>query len=129
MESSFGNQSEKTVIVGASPNPERYSFMACQLLQEFGHWIVPLGIRKGKAGGVEILDIRKKPEITGLDTITMYIGPRHQPEWYDYLAGLKARRIIFNPGSENYEFAKLMTAAGTEVIEACTLVMLRTGQF
>jgi predicted CoA-binding protein len=119
----------KTVIVGATPNPSRYAYMAADMLTEYEHEIVPIGIKKGELFGKEILNIRELPEIKNVDTITMYIAPKHQPEWYTYLLGLNPRRIIFNPGTENREFEKLAEANNIEPVEACTLVMLRTGQY
>ncbi|HRJ31869.1 MAG TPA: CoA-binding protein [Cyclobacteriaceae bacterium] len=119
----------KTVIVGATPNPARYAYMAADMLTEYEHEIVPIGIKKGELFGKEILNIRERPPIKDVDTITLYIGPDHQPEWYTYLIGLKPRRIIFNPGTENYEFEKLAVENNIEPVEACTLVMLRTGQY
>lgn len=120
---------KKTVIIGASTNPSRYSYIAAGMLKEFGHQIVPLGIRKGEIFGAEIQDIRARPKIDHVDTVTLYIGPRHQPEWYDYILSLRPARVIFNPGTENAEFIHKIDDAGGEAIEACTLVMLRTGQF
>jgi predicted CoA-binding protein len=120
---------KKTVIIGASTNPSRYAFLAADRLTRHGHEIVPLGIRPGEVFGQPILDIRKKPALSGVDTVTLYIGPHRQPEWYDYILGLKPARIIFNPGTENYEFEKLAEAAGVEAVEGCTLVMLQSGQF
>ena len=119
----------KTVIVGASTNPSRYSYIASGMLKEYGHEIVPVGIKKGEVFGVEILDILKKPKIENVNTVTLYIGQRHQPEWYDYLISLKPKRIIFNPGTENPELSQMLTEVGIEPMEACTLVMLRTSQF
>ena len=119
----------KTVIVGATPNPSRYAYIAADMLTEYEHEIVPIGIKKGEVFGKEILNIRERPEIDNVDTITLYIGPVHQPEWYNYLISLKPKRIIFNPGTENPEFEKLAIANNIEPIEACTLVMLRTGQY
>lgn len=119
----------KTVIIGASPNPSRYAYMAAGQLTQNGHEIVPVGIKRGELFGQQILDLRQKPVIDGVDTITMYIGPRHQPEWYNYLISLKPRRVIFNPGTENSEFQQLLESKGIEALEACTLVMLRTGQY
>lgn len=119
----------KTVVVGATPNPSRYAYMAANMLRDNHHEVVPLGIKRGEVAGVEILDIRQKPPIEGVDTITLYIGPRHQPEWYDYLLSLKPRRIIFNPGTENEAFEQRAADAGVEVEEACTLVLLRTRQY
>ena len=120
---------EKTVIVGASTNPGRYAYLAAESLLSHHHEIIPIGIKKGIVFGKPILNIREKPAITDVDTITLYIGPRHQPEWYDYLIGLKPKRIIFNPGTENPEFEKKAEEAGILTQEACTLVMLRTGQY
>src|SRR5687767_2591766 len=120
---------KKTVIVGASPNQSRYAFLAANMLREYDHNIVPIGIKQGEVAGEEILDIRKKPAIKDVDTITLYIGPRHQPEWYEYLLSLKPKRIIFNPGTENEEFERLAESRGIEAMQACTLVLLRSHQF
>jgi len=120
---------KKTVVVGATPNQSRYAFLAANMLREYDHNIVPIGIKQGEVAGEDILDIRKKPAINDVDTITLYIGPRHQPEWYEYLLGLKPKRIIFNPGTENDEFEKLAESRGIEAMQACTLVLLRSHQF
>lgn len=119
----------KTVIIGASTNPSRYAHIAAEMLTSYGHDIVPVGIKKGEVFGQTILDIRKKPKVDDVDTVTLYIGPVHQPEWYDYVLSMKPRRVIFNPGTENPEFEKKVNDVGAEAIEACTLVMLRTGQY
>ena len=99
------------------------------MLAEYNFETVLLGIKKGDVGGNEILNIREKPSISGVHTITLYIGPQRQPEWYDYLLSLKPKRIIFNPGTENEEFGALATKQGIEPMEACTLVLLRSRQF
>lgn len=117
------------MIVGATTNRGRYAYLAAEMLTEYGNEIVPVGIKKGDVLGKEILDIRNKPSVTDIDTLTLYIGPDHQPEWYDYLLGLKPKRIIFNPGTENEEFQRKATQQGVEVLEACTLVMLRSNQY
>jgi predicted CoA-binding protein len=119
----------KTVILGATPNAGRYAFLAAQFLRDKKHEFVPVGIKKGDVFGVPILQIGDKPEIKDVHTITMYVGAPRQAGWYDYLLSLKPKRIIFNPGSENPEFEKLAASKGVEVVEACTLVMLRTNQF
>ncbi len=121
--------SKKTVIIGATPNPSRYAYLAAEMLTDYHHEIVPVGIKQGTVQGVSILPIQTKPVVPHVDTITMYIGPQHQPEWYDYLLSLKPKRIIFNPGTENDELARLAAAKGIETLEACTLVMLRSGQY
>ncbi len=120
---------KKTVIVGATTNQSRYAYLAAQMLTEYGHEIVPLGIRKGEIFGKPIQDIRTKPLIKDVDTITLYISTVHQSEWYDYLLSLNPKRIIFNPGTENSEFEQLAEDKGIEATEACTLVMLRSKQF
>jgi uncharacterized protein len=120
---------KKTVIIGASPNPSRYAYLAADMLMEYQHEIVPVGIKKGELFGHQILDIRKKPPIDHVDTVTLYIGPQHQPEWYDYILSLKPNRIIFNPGTENEEFETLAEQNGVEALEACTLVLLRSHQY
>ncbi|MFZ5970589.1 MAG: CoA-binding protein [Bacteroidota bacterium] len=121
--------SKKTVIIGATPNPSRYAYLAAEMLTDYHHEIVPVGIKQGMVQGVPILPIQTKPVVPHVDTITMYIGPQHQPEWYDYLLSLKPKRIIFNPGTENDELTRLAAAKGIETLEACTLVMLRSGQY
>lgn len=120
---------KKTVIIGATPNPSRYAFFAAEKLQRKGYEFVPVGIKKGEVFGKEILDLRKKPEIKDVDTVTLYVGPQNQPEWYDYILSLNPNRIIFNPGTENYEFEKRAYNQGIEVEEACTLVMLGVGSY
>lgn len=120
---------KKTVIVGAVANPPRYAYMAAERLAEYGHDIVPVGVKKGEINENKILNISDKPAIPGVDTITLYIGPQHQPQWYDYLLGLKPKRIIFNPGTENLEFARLAKERGIETVNGCTLVMLLTNQY
>lgn len=123
------NKSKLTLVVGATDNPERYAYRAADLLQAKGVPFIPIGIKKGLVFGKEIVDLRDKPVLEGIHTITLYLGPPNQTEWVDYLIGLGPNRIIFNPGTENPEFFSKAKAAGIEVFEACTLVMLTTGQF
>jgi uncharacterized protein len=120
---------KKTVLVGATDNPARYAYSAANMLKHKGNEVVLLGVKKGLVAGEEIMDIRTKPKIEDVHTITMYIGPQRQPEWYDYLIGLSPKRIIFNPGTENPEFEKLANAQGIETFQYCTLVLLSTGQY
>ena len=121
--------SKKTVIIGATPNPARYAYTAAHLLASHQHPVVPIGIKKGTVAEQEILDLREQPVVGDVDTVTLYIGPRHQPEWYDYILGLNPRRIIFNPGTENRELYQRAKKQGIEATEACTLVMLRAGTY
>jgi hypothetical protein len=120
---------KKTVIIGATTNPSRYAYLAAGMLTEYKHEIVPIGLKKGELYGKQILLINERPLINDVDTVTLYIGPQHQPEHYDYILSLKPKRVIFNPGTENEEFEKLLATAGTETLEACTLVMLRSHQY
>jgi predicted CoA-binding protein len=126
---SVPNKSKLTLVVGATDNPERYDYRAVELLQAKGVPVVPIGIKKGVVFGEEILDLRLKPALKEIHTITLYLGPSNQVEWMDYLIGLRPKRIIFNPGTENFDFFSQAKAAGIEALEACTLVMLTTGQF
>lgn len=120
---------KKTLIVGATPNTSRYAFAAANMLNERRYDFVPIGIKKGEVFGKAILDIKQKPRVENVHTITMYIGPRHQPEWYEYLLSLSPQRVIFNPGTENFEFQRILKENGVRVEMACTLVMLSTGQY
>jgi uncharacterized protein len=117
----------KTVILGASNNPERFSFKAAVQLANFGYDFVPVGIKKGLAGGKPILPIKDKPFIENVDTITLYMNPVNQREYYNYIINLKPRRIIFNPGTENPELIGLAQKSAIEVVEDCTLIMLGSG--
>ena len=119
----------KTVIAGASTNPSRYSFLAAKMLQEHGHEFVPIGLKKGELFGEPILEFSELPRVEKVDTVTLYIGPDNQKVWYDYLISLKPRRVIFNPGTENEEFAQQLAKVGIEVTQACTLVLLRSNQY
>ena len=120
---------KKTVIIGASPNASRFAYRAAHMLSQFGHSIVPLSIKKGSVAGEDIQDLKQKPVITDVNTVTLYIGPRNQPEWYDYIMSLSPERIIFNPGTENEEFMHLARQKGIEVVIGCTLVMLQAGTY
>ena len=118
---------KKTVVIGASDNPNRYAYKAVINLQKYNFPVVPLGIKKGEINGLEIL--HGKPLITEVDTITLYISAKHQPEYYDYFLSLQPKRIIFNPGTENPELYVLAKAKGIEVLNACTLVLLSVGDY
>jgi predicted CoA-binding protein len=126
---SVPNKSKITLVVGATDNPERYAYRAVELLKAKAILVVPIGIKKGVVFGEEILDLRLKPALEGIHTITLYLGPSNQSEWMEYLIGLGPKRIIFNPGTENPLFFQKAEEAGIEALEACTLVMLTTGQF
>lgn len=120
---------KKTVVMGASPNKSRYSNLACIMLDQAGFEFVPVGIKKGEILGKSILDLRVKPPIAEVHTVTIYLNPTHQKEWYDYILSLHPKRLIFNPGAENMELGAMAGKQGIEVEYACNLVLLSTGQF
>jgi len=113
---------KKTLIIGASTNPERYAFMAAHRLVQHGHPIELLGLKEGEIAGHSIHT--DKPYFDDIDTVTLYVGLRNQPEWYDYVVSIHPKRVIFNPGTENDEFVALLKQNGIEAQEACTLVLL-----
>lgn len=117
----------KTLVVGASSNPGRYSFKATQMLLANGHEVELFGKEKGQIAGYTIKTDQLPLE--DIDTITMYVAPQNQSNLYDYLLGLKPRRIIFNPGTENDAFEEKAKKQGVIVEEACTLVLLSTRQY
>lgn len=123
------NMMKKTVIIGASTNPSRYAYLAAEMFSERNIPIVPVGIKTGNLFGNPILNIKEKPVIEGVDTVTLYLGPQNQTEWYDYIISLKPKRIIFNPGTENPELEKLAKKEGIDTWQACTLVLMSTGQY
>ena len=121
------NTKKKTLVLGASENPSRYSFLALQRLQSHQHPVLAIGKRKGVVGSVQIET--EKKDWKDVDTVTLYLNPMHQKQYYDYIMSLKPKRIIFNPGAENEELIQMAIQNGIKPLEACTLVMLATGQY
>ena len=117
----------KSVVLGASPNHSRYSNKAVRSLLKSDHEVVPVGTITGEIKELEILT--GKPDIPDVDTVLLYLAPNRQPEFYDYIIGLKPRRVIFNPGTHNQEFIDLVTENGIEAVEDCALIMLNTGEY
>lgn len=120
-------EKKKTLVLGASTNPSRYSNMAINRLLAYGHPVVGIGRDTGNVGGVEIT--KEMAPMTDIDTVTLYLNPMHQQQYYDYILALKPRRVIFNPGTENEELEDKLEANGIRPVIACTLVMLGTGQY
>ena len=118
---------KKTLILGASPDPSRYSYLAINKLREKGHDVVAIGKHKGKVADVDIHE--EQVPIENLDTVTLYLNANNQKEYYDYIFSLKPKQIIFNPGAENRELLSLAERKGIQTREACTLVLLSTGQY
>ena len=120
---------KKTVVIGASPEPSRYSSLAINMLDHAGFEFVPVGIKEGIIQGKNILNLKEKPWIEDVHTITIYLRAKNQIEWYDYILGLQPKRIIFNPGAENPELYEMAMKDGIEVENACNLVLIQTKQF
>jgi hypothetical protein len=120
-------ENKKTLVLGASENPARYSNLAVKKLTANQHTVIALGNKKGLIGNIEI-ETEQKP-FEGINTVTMYLNPSRQKEYYDYIFSLHPKRIIFNPGAENEELAALAAQKNITTQEACTLVLLSTGQY
>jgi predicted CoA-binding protein len=118
---------KKTLVLGASDNPERYSYLAINRLRSKGYPVVAIGRKKTKVADVEVE--KEKKAFNDIDTITLYLSAAHQQEYYDYILSLHPKRIIFNPGAENNALYELAIANQIKPLEACTLVLLSTGQY
>ena len=118
---------KKTLVLGASDNPSRYSCLAIERLKAHGHPVVAVGRKQAAVNGVEI--VKEKEVFDDVDTVTLYLNPANQKEYYDYILSLNPKRIIFNPGTENPELEDLAQEKNIRTMEACTLVMLTTGQY
>lgn len=119
---------KKTLVIGASPKPHRYANAAVKLLQRFNIPVVALGIRPDKIGDVEIQT--GFPLIDDVHTITMYIGPGRQAQYFDYIfETIRPKRIILNPGTVNKELSRLAEKHSVEVVKACTLMMLSSDSY
>jgi predicted CoA-binding protein len=120
-------EKRKTLVLGASDNPARYSNMAIRMLRSHGHEVAAIGAKETLVEDVVVTKERKISE--NIDTVTLYLNPTLQQPYYDYILSLKPRRIIYNPGTENPELQGLAMKQGIENMEACTLVLLSTGQY
>ena len=118
---------KKTLVLGASPHSWRVSHSAVQRLENKGFDPIALGNRTGRIGSVPI--VQGQPALEDVHTVTVYLNPHNQKEYYDYILRLQPRRIIFNPGAENPELARLARREGIDVQMACTLVMLSLGTY
>lgn len=120
-------KSKKTLVLGASPNSIRFSHKAVKSLIYHQHEVIPVGRRNGTIAGREILT--GKPGIDHLHTVSLYMGPSGQAEYYDYIISLKPKRVIFNPGTVNPEFMAMLSSKGIEPVEDCMLIMLNQGTY
>ena len=121
------NENKKTLVLGASDNPSRYSYLAVNRLRSHGHPVVAIGKKNVMVADVPIE--KEKKDWKNVDTVTLYLNPTHQQQYYDYILSLKPKRIIFNPGAENDELSDLAIKNGIKPMEACTLVLLSINQY
>ena len=120
-------KNKKTVVLGASAKPEKYAYKAISMLVEKGHSVLAIGQNAGEVAGIKIQT--KAIPLKNIDTITFYLNPTRQRDYYNYIIKSKPKRVIFNPGTENPEFYQLLKQNNIEVEVACTLVLLTTNQY
>ncbi len=118
---------KKTIVIGASDNPSRYSYKAVHALLNHGHDVIPVGIKNAEVAGMSIL--KGFPVFDNVHTVTLYVGKSKQELYYNYIVDLKPERVIFNPGTENDELKSLCEQNNIETVENCTLVMLANSSF
>ncbi len=120
-------KNKKTLVLGASTKPDRYAFKAITMLTEKGHSVIAIGQNQGEVAGVKIRT--KNIPLSKINTVTLYLNPLRQRDYYNYILEAKPKRVIFNPGTENPEFYQLLELNKIKVEVACTLVLLTTNQY
>lgn len=120
-------KNKKTLVLGATTKPERYAYMAITKLVEKGHPVIAIGQNTGEVAGVKIYT--KQIPLTNIDTVTLYLNPLRQRDYYNYIIETRPKRVIFNPGTENPEFYQLLTSNNIQVEVACTLVLLSINKY
>lgn len=118
---------KKTLVMGASTDPGRYSYKAIKMLERYGHPVVAVGKKEDVLDGVKIE--KEHVSFQNVNTVTLYLNPMNQKQYYDYIIGLKPERVIFNPGTENPEFYTLLRENAIAIEVACTLVMLSINDY
>lgn len=118
---------KKTLVLGASLKPDRYSNLAINRLKNFNHEVKAFGLKEGEVNGVTI--DTNLIQYDDIDTVTLYLNPQRQKDYYDYIISLNPKRVIFNPGTENPEFYNLLKQNNIDFEVACTLVLLATDQY
>lgn len=118
---------KKTLVLGASLNPARYSNLAIERLIRKNVEIVAIGLREGTVNGVTINS--EMIDFDDIDTITLYLNAKRQEAYYDYIIDLQPKRVIFNPGTENPILYDLLRKNNIQFENACTLIMLSTNQY
>ncbi len=120
-------KNKKTLVLGATTKPDRYAFKAVTMLVDHGHSVLAIGQNAGEVAGIKIQT--KAIPLKNIDTVTLYLNPLRQREYYNYIIETQPKRVIFNPGTENPEFYQLLKSNGIAVEVACTLVLLATNQY
>jgi predicted CoA-binding protein len=120
-------KNKKTVVLGASTMPDKYAFKAITMLVEKGHSVLAIGQNAGEVAGVKIRT--KAIPLSNIDTITLYLNPARQRDYYNYIVEAKPKRVIFNPGTENPELYQLLELNNIKVEVACTLVLLAINRY
>ena len=122
---------KKTLVLGASLNPSRYSNMAIKRLVNNKYEVVAIGLREGNVAKIESTNeiIKEKKLFEGIHSITLYLNPQRQKDYYNYIVSLNPSRVIFNPGTENPELYQILKENNIESEVACTLVLLGTNQY
>jgi uncharacterized protein len=120
-------KNKKTLVLGASVKPDRYAYLAITQLVEKGHSVLAIGQNAGEVAGVKIQT--KAIPLKNIDTITLYLNPTRQRDYYNYIVEAKPKRVIFNPGTENPEFYQLLELNNIKAEVACTLVLLTINQY
>ena len=120
-------KNKKTLVLGATTKPEKYAYLAINKLVEKGHSVIAIGQNAGEVAGINIRT--KNIPLANINTVTLYLNPARQRDYYNYIIETKPKRVIFNPGTENPEFYQLLQSNGIKVEVACTLVLLATNQY
>ena len=116
-----------TLVLGASTKPERFSHSAVKRLVASDYPVFAVGLREGEIAGIMIH--KPFPDLSGIHTVTLYVGPKNQSVYYDYILNINPQRVIFNPGTENAEFENILRNQGIQVVRGCTLIMLDNGTY
>ena len=120
-------KNKKTLVLGATSKPDKYAYLAITKLVDKGHSVLAIGHNAGEVAGIKIQT--KAIPLKNIDTVTLYLNPARQRDYYNYVVEAKPKRVIFNPGTENPEFYQLLQLNNIKVEVACTLVLLKTNQY
>ena len=120
-------KNKKTLIIGATTKPERAAFKAIKMLVANGHSVLALGQNAGEGAGIKINT--KAIPLKNIDTISLYINPTRQKDYYNYIVEAKPKRVLFNPGTENPELYQLLELNNIKFEAACTLVLLTLNKY